>query len=65
MAISKVWIVEGCTLCGLCEDECAEIFELGDDSAVVREDADLAGSQDCIVNAVENCPVQVIHYEEE
>ena len=65
MAISKVWIEEGCTLCGLCEDECPEIFELGDDSAVVKEDAELAGNEECIVNAVESCPVEVIHYEEE
>ena len=65
MAILKVWIEEGCTLCGLCEDECPEIFELGDDSAVVKEDAELAGNEECIVNAVESCPVEVIHYEEE
>jgi len=65
MAITKVWIEEGCTLCGMCEDECAEVFELGDDSAVVKEEADLGENEPGIINAVEACPVQVIHYEEE
>ena len=65
MEITKVWIEEGCTLCGMCEDECAEVFELGDDSAVVKEEADLSENEPGIINAVEACPVQVIHYEEE
>ena len=65
MAITKVWIEEGCTLCGMCEDECGEVFELGDDSAVVKEDIELSENEAGIINAVEACPVQVIHYEEE
>ncbi|MDZ7738465.1 MAG: 4Fe-4S binding protein [Bacteroidales bacterium] len=26
MAIKKVWIEEGCTSCGLCEDICPDII---------------------------------------
>ena len=65
MAISKVWIEEGCTLCGLCEEECPEVFELDDESAVVKDDIDPTEHEDCIINAVESCPVQIIQHEEE
>ncbi len=64
MSISKVWIIEGCTLCGLCEDECPDVFELGDESAQVREDADFSANEDCIVTAAEGCPVEVIKFQE-
>lgn len=65
MAISKVWIEEGCTICGICEEECPEVFELGDESAVVKDYVNLAEYEDCIISAVESCPVQIIQYEEE
>ena len=65
MAIKKVWIEEGCTICGLCEDECPDVFEMGDDSAQIKEDADLSANADDIVNAAESCPVEVIQYEED
>lgn len=65
MAITKVWIEEGCTLCGLCEEECPDVFELGDDTAVVKEDADFGANEDCIVESAEGCPVEVIQYEED
>ena len=65
MAIKRVWIVEGCTLCGLCEDECPEVFELGDESAVVKEDVDLSEYEEGIISAAEGCPVEVIKFEEE
>ena len=65
MAIKRVWIEEGCTLCGMCEEECPEVFELGDESAVVIEDAEIGEYEEGIVNAIESCPVQVIHTEED
>ena len=65
MAIKRVWIEEGCTLCGMCEEECPEVFELGEESAEVMEDAEFGDNDDGIMNAVETCPVQVIHFEEE
>lgn len=63
MLISKVWIEEGCTACGLCEDACPEVFEMKD-IAVVKADAIFDGNDDTIIEAAEGCPVEVIKYEE-
>ena len=65
MAITKVWIEEGCTLCGLCEEECPAVFELDDDTALIKGDAVLAGNEEDIINAAESCPVEIILYEED
>ena len=31
MAITKLWIEEGCTVCNLCEDTAPEVFEVTDE----------------------------------
>ena len=62
MAITKVWIEEGCTACGLCEEICPEVFRL-EDEAVVNEGVDFSEYEDEIIDAAENCPVEVIKYE--
>ena len=50
---------ELCVSCGLCEQVCPEVFELGDDgTAQVKDDADL--NADCIQDAVDQCPVGAI-----
>lgn len=65
MAITKVWIEEGCTACGLCEDIAPEVFELGDrEEAIVKTDADFSSFEDEIKEAAESCPVEVIKIEE-
>ncbi len=63
MAINKVWIEEGCTACGLCEEICPEVFELQDE-AVVKEGVDFGPYSDKIKEAAEECPVEVIKYTE-
>ena len=63
MAIKKVWIDEDCTACELCVEICPEVFELPDDIAIVKNDADLSKHEDAIKEAAEGCPVEVIHYE--
>ncbi len=63
MAIKKVWIEDDCTACGVCVDLCPEIFSLPGDIAVVDENADFNKYEDCIVEAADNCPVEVIKYE--
>ena len=65
MSIRRVWIEEGCTACGMCEDECPEVFEVTDETAIVKEDVDFSEYEEDIISAVEGCPVQVIQYEED
>ena len=64
MAIKKVWIEEGCTACGVCEDLAPDVFKI-DDEAEVIEGADLQANEDLIKEAAEECPVEVIQFEEE
>ena len=63
MAITKVWIEEGCTVCNLCEDTAPEVFEVTDDSCLVKEGVDFNAHEDEIVQAAEECPVEIIKYE--
>ena len=36
MAIRKVWIDEGCILCGACASECPEVFRVTDDACLIK-----------------------------
>ena len=65
MSIRRVWIEEGCTACGMCEDECPEVFEVTDETAIVKEDVDFSEYEEDIISAVEGCAVQVIQYDED
>lgn len=65
MAISRVWVEEGCTACGLCEGIAPEVFELDDrDEAIVKPVAGLTAYEEEIKEAAESCPVEVIQIEE-
>ena len=63
MAITKVWIVEGCTSCGLCEDICPEVFKLKDEANVI-EGVNYSEYEVKIKEAAESCPAEVIKYTE-
>ena len=63
MAISKVWIEEGCTVCGLCADICPEVFEMKDEATVIPS-ADFTNFEKEIKEAAESCPVEIIKYEQ-
>lgn len=62
MAISKVWIEEGCTACGLCQEICPEVFKV-ENEAVVIDGANYIDFEEQIIEAAESCPVEVIKYE--
>ena len=62
MAINKVWIIDGCTACGLCVDTCPDVFEM-QETATVIEGADFNANEALIKEAAESCPVEVIKYE--
>jgi len=66
MAITRVWIEEGCISCGLSESNCPEVFkvETGEPSKVI-EGADYSGLEEKIKIAAESCPVEVIKYDED
>ncbi|GAB4330120.1 MAG: ferredoxin [Candidatus Abyssubacteria bacterium] len=64
MAIARVWISDDCTGCGLCETTCPDVFQLND-TASVKEGADLNGNEELIKQAAEECPVEAIQVEEE
>ena len=65
MAITRVWIEEGCIGCGLSETNCPEVFkvEIGENSKVI-EGVDYSGLEKKIKKAAEGCPVEVIKYDE-
>jgi len=61
MAISKIWIEEGCTVCGLCEDICPEVFKMKDTVTIIEE-ANYANYEEKIKEAAKSCPVEIIRY---
>ena len=64
MAITRVWIEEGCISCGMSEDNCPEVFKVKDVGATVIEGANYSGLEEKIKDAANACPVQVIMYDE-
>ena len=61
MVITKVWIDENCTSCGLCSDICPEVFVMKDLATVVQ-DIQYSDYEEKIKEAAESCPVEVIRY---
>jgi len=64
MAVKKVWIEDGCTVCGVCSDLAPDVFSQGDDDSTVIAGANLAANSDAIIDAARNCPVEIIKFEE-
>lgn len=66
MAIKKVWIEPGCIAAGYCNEIAPEVFGLNDfGEGFVEDDADFESNETKIKEAVKNCPVKVIKFEEE
>ena len=65
MTITRVWIEDGCIGCGLAEAICPEIFNIRDNTLnTVIVGTDLSSVEAKIKEAAEDCPVDVIRYEE-
>lgn len=62
--VKKVIIQPGCITCGACEYSAPEVFEVTDVSRVKAE-VDWNKNQQCIKKAVDDCPVNVIKYDDE
>jgi len=69
MTIRKVWISEGCIACNLCQDLVPEVFEVppGSTSRTKKGHEKLLERDplldERIQEAVDSCPVEVIHAE--
>ena len=64
MAITRVWIEDGCISCGTSETNCPEVFKIKDKGATVLEGVDYSSLEEKIKKAAKGCPVEVIKYEE-
>jgi len=64
MAITRVWIEEGCISCGMSERNCPEVFKVKNEGATVLEGINYLGLEEKIKDAANACPVQVILYDE-
>lgn len=51
-----------CIGCGLCANDCPEVFEMSGEKAVVKGPVP-AGKEDACKTAAANCPVQCIKVE--
>ena len=60
-AVSKVWIAPGCIVCDACEAIYPEVFEVKEDTCIIRPDAPLHDGLR-IEEAAEACPVEVIKF---
>ena len=65
MTITHVWIEEGCISCGLSESNCPEVFKVNfPKGSKVIEGVEYSGLEEKIKEAAENCPVEVIKFDE-
>ena len=65
MALTRVWVDDGCILCGLCPELAPEVFVMEDDHCWAKDDADLDSNEEEIRQAAIDCPVGVIRFQED
>src|SRR3982750_3316151 len=65
--ITKVWIAPGCIVCDACENDCPEVFDVTEETCLIRPPAQKADFLNpltpSIIVAAEGCPVEVIKFE--
>ncbi|MHC4242680.1 MAG: ferredoxin [Planctomycetota bacterium] len=55
-----VKIEDTCTACGLCVDTCPEVFDLGDEMAIVIVEDVPKDYEEAAQQAADECPVEAI-----
>jgi cytochrome b6-f complex iron-sulfur subunit len=65
--VTKVWIAPGCIVCDACENDCPEVFDVQEETCVIRPPAMSADFlkplTPSIQVAAEGCPVDVIKFD--
>jgi cytochrome b6-f complex iron-sulfur subunit len=65
--VTKVWIAPGCIVCDSCENDCPEVFDVQEETCVIRPPAQnpdfLSPLTPSVITAAEGCPVDVIKFE--
>ena len=56
----EVRITEDCTACAICEDISPDIFEMGDEKALVRINPVPEEQYDNCLDAADQCPAEAI-----
>ncbi len=52
-----------CTACGLCADICPEVFEMAEDTAIVKQENVPTEYEEQVKEAAKNCPTEAIKIE--
>jgi ferredoxin len=55
---------EECIGCGSCVEMCPEIFQMNEEKEKAEVLLPEGGSEECIEEAMDTCPVSCIHWEE-
>jgi len=55
-----VRIEDTCTACGLCVDTCPDVFDMGEEMAIVIVDEVPEEFEDAVQQAADECPVEAI-----
>lgn len=65
--ITKVWIDEGCIACDACETAAPTVFQVKDDTCIIRGEAFepefIKPLTEALEDAALECPVEVIRFE--
>lgn len=65
--VTRVWIEPGCIVCDACENTSPDVFQVKEDTCIIRPEALNAAftkpRTQSIVDAAEECPVDVIKFE--
>ncbi len=65
--VTKVWIAPGCIVCDACENDCPEVFDVQEETCLIRPPAMnaefLKPLTPSIIIASEGCPVDVIKFD--